>query len=201
MQLKQRRSPFTVTHFELKNHLHIREKSLLRSVEIEVDLRRIAAAPLRIKEAPVRWIVGASLFTLLALFSLYEAWGAWDSPATVGLVFTGGIALACWFNSWKLHRNILVFRDRGTQQPAFFMLRSSPSSQEVDAFVEQIAAQVDRPLPPLGANHGELIAHHAQVLQYLLEAGVLLAEEHRSALARLQRTSSKGSVVSLVHSE
>jgi hypothetical protein len=138
---------------------------------------------------------------LVTLFALHEGWGRWDAPATVGLVFGGGIAIACWFNSWKLHRNLLVFRDRGTQQPAFFMLRSSPSSQEVDAFVEQIAARADRPLPAPGSSHSEVVVHHVQVLQYLLEAGVLLPEEHRAAVARLQRASSKAPVVSLVQSD
>lgn len=198
MNLEQRRSPFTTTQFELTDHLRIRERSLFRTVEVEVDLRRVSPAPLRLREAPVRWVVAAAVLTLLAIFAAADGWLTKEAGTTAGFLLVAGCAVACWFNAWQLYRNVLVYRDRVTQQTAFVLLRSSPSMKAVDDFCAQIAAKIDGPLPPAGASRPEIAAHNARILNYLLDAGVLLPEEHRVILSRLEQTLPKGAVLALV---
>lgn len=201
MQLKQRRSPLRTTYFDLGDHLKIRERSLFRTVEAEFDLRRISPTPLRLQEIPVRWLIAAATFSIVSFFALLDGWLTREAGTAFGLLLVVGCALACWLNAWQLYRNVLVYRDRVTSQTAFVMLHSSPSANAVADFCAQIAAKAEAPLPPLGASKSEVIAHNSRVLHYLLEAGVLLPEEHRVALARLEQSFAKGSVVSLVRHE
>ncbi len=200
-QLRQRRTPFRVTTFHLGEHLRIIERAPFRRVEVEVDLRRVAAKPVRLREIPVRWLLAAAFFSLLAGLALTDGWASEEPGKVFGLLLLSGSALACWYNAWQLYRNILVYRDKATGQTAFFLMRASPSAEAVDAFVARIESRIEVALPPVGAGKAEVAAHHARMLNYLLEVGVLLPEEHSAILSRVQQSFARGAVVSLVPRE
>jgi hypothetical protein len=201
MQLTQRRSPFSKTTFSIADQLEIREESLFRTVDAQFGLDRVAAKPLQVREFPVRWAIASAFFTLLAVAALIDGWVSRDMGTKFGFLLVAGCAVACGYNTWQLHRNLFVFRDRHTNQTLFAMLRTSPSASAVDAFVRRLNELTNRPRPPAGSTRHEVAAFHAKAVNQLLEDGVLLPEEHQAIVSRLQQQSSTATVVKLVSNE
>jgi hypothetical protein len=201
MQLIQRRSPLSKTVFSLTDQLEVREESLFRSIDAQFALDRVAAKPLQVREFPVRWAIASVIFLALTAFALIDGWASRDLATIFGILLLGGCSAACVFNTWQLHRNLYVFRDRHTNQTLFAMLRASPSRDAVDSFTKRLAELSARPRPPAGAHKQEIAAFHARVVQQLLEEGVLLPEEHVAILGRLQRQQAPASIVKLFPDE
>ncbi|MDB5966799.1 MAG: hypothetical protein JWQ72_3299 [Polaromonas sp.] len=197
MQLTQRRRPLSKTTYHIADQLEIREESLFRTVDARIGLERVSVRPLQVREFPVRWAVASAFFWMLAVFALIDGWASRDMASIFGFLLVAGCALACSYNTWQLHRNLFVFRDRHTNQTLFVMLRASPSSSAVDAFVNRLNELADRPRPRAGSSKHEVAAFHKQVVQQLLEDGVLLPEEYEAVVHRLQQKSSTAHVVRL----
>jgi hypothetical protein len=201
MQLTQRRTPFSKTTFAIADQLEIRQDSLFRSVDAHFGLDSISVKPLQVREFPVRWAVASAFFLTLAVFAVIDGWASRDMGSIFGLLLIAGCALACSYNTWQLHRNIFVFRDRHTNQTLFAMLRASPSASAVDAFVSRLNELANRPRPRAGSTKHEVAAFHTQVVEQLLENGVLLPEEYEAIVGRLQQQSSTATVVKLYSNE
>ncbi|RZI81047.1 MAG: hypothetical protein EOP38_20670 [Rubrivivax sp.] len=186
------------TQFTLTDRLVIRQTSPFRTVEAEHDLIRISPKPLHVRDVPVRWILAALFFSGLAAVAAADGWIGRDMGSTFGFLLVLGCAVACSFNSWQLYQNLLIFRDRLTNQALFAIMRSRPTREAVNLFVDRLSALADRPNLPLGASANERSAFHRQLLDQLLEAEVLLLEEHSTITQRLGSSAFKAKVVKIV---
>ena len=198
MELTQRHSIIGKTRFTLSDRLVIRQASPFRTVEAEHDLTRISAKPLQVRDVPVRWILTSIFFTCIAAVAVADGWVGRNMGSTFGFLLVAGCALACSFNAWQLYQNLLIFRDRFTNQNLFAIMRSSPNKEAVDRFVHRLAELSERPNLPLGASNAERSAFHRRLLDQLLEAEVLLLQEHTVITKRLENDAPKASVVKIV---
>lgn len=201
MQLRQFRPLFGTTTYDLGDHLTVRHDSLLRGSEATYDLGRISATPSRIRYVPLGPMIVAALFAIFAGYGVSEGWLTGKTGAPSGFFMVAGCSALFGWIAWKKYRNVLVFNDKFTNEPAFAIWRSIPSVEKVDQFVVALAESCTRLRAPMGSSRAEAIDFYSRVLQQLLEAGVLVDAEYQAALNRLQSSSSTAAVLTLVPGE
>ena len=135
MQLRQPRFLLGADTFDLADHLTVRHESLLRSSEATYDLTRITPTLKRFRYVPLAWIIAASIFAVFAGYGVTEGWLTGRTGSATGFFMMAGISSLFWGFAWKNYRDIFVFYDRFTNEPAFTIWRTSPSAEQVKTFI------------------------------------------------------------------
>lgn len=178
--------------------LSLSEKRLLRSTHVHFPLDQISPVPTFIREMPFGWIVISGVFIALTVVAFWGGFASRDAGAWFALILMTGISIGCIYNTWKLSRNLLMYKSAATGNHIFAISRNSPSPQQVDEFVQKLKERIESFRSPKGMSQEELLDLYKKHLQYLLNEGVLLPEEYSTIESRLAATSRRATVFEIV---
>lgn len=200
VHLEQRSFPFTKLRFSIDGtrELVVEHSTLFRSTRQTFPLHLIDPSPIHHRSVPFGWVVITVVAFLLAGSALYAGWKSQGPGELFGVLFLGGIFLACLYNTVKLSSNTLHYRNANTAVVMLALFRGRPSRPAVDAFVDALRKRIESFRTPAGAPPEEVVALYQKHLDYLLQNEVLSAGEHEAASVRLQDRLKKKRVFELV---
>jgi hypothetical protein len=155
--------------------------------EFSVALRHLDDSPIRIKQPPSKFVLGAVVCSFLFL-GTFAAWPfVSDQAGRIVLGFLSFLLVLplgfSFYRLWRHTYDVTAFRDRESGQPVFNLFTDEPSHEEFQRFVTTLQKRIgaSREFSP-GASTA---ADQLQSFARLKEQGILTHEEFATIKKRL----------------
>lgn len=200
--LKQKRFLVQSTSVALKDsHNIVVEQRLGLSVTQQTfPLDRINPDPVKVQSIRFRWVIVSLVMIILTVAAFLGSFQP-DGPNPVGLttaVILGFLTAVSIAKAIGEYRNLLVFTEPQTNRSLFTVQAGVPNKRMVENFVETLGRHIRAVRYPEGITAQQRIEHYKKHIQFLLDEGVLTANEHAAILARLDKKAKSADVVKLV---
>jgi hypothetical protein len=198
--LEQRTFPFNKLRFTIvgTRELVVEHSTLLRSTRQAFPLYLIDPSPIFHRNLPIGWVVITGIFLVLTFTFIFGTWGKEDPVAIFFVLIMLSLFLACLYNTIKLSRSTIHFRNANKSAIMLNLFRNKPTELIVDEFIETLHKRIESFRTPIGSTNEETVALFVKHLEYLLENDVLHQSEYDAAIQRLDVKSSGKKVFEIV---
>ena len=204
LELKQTSFPFKTTTVKLnqERELEINYKSFSRANSLNLSISRITPRPSEFKNINYLVLGMFSLCIVVIVWASYTLYTVGSSEglgkdALIAIFFSGGLSLYLATKLKNAYSHLLVYRDANTRETIFTISPTKPSQDVVQAFVDELENQAKAIAYPEGLTQADKTHIYVRHLDFLLQEGVLDANDYQKCLERIS-VMQKSRVVSLV---